>query len=519
MKISSILLASLLLAGCATGGGGPGLFGSNQTNGPKRSSNAPQDLLPYIDVSDVAWLETSSSNDYDDRYTRIFAVLDRCIVPGVNPEEYCEKDSTTERSDEAPEPQNDAGEDKEDNAGNETNVTTVKPKRNYDDEDRNWFRRWLIGKTVSQAFLITFNLNESEFQITKELFSLSWDSNNLQGEAWATSQTVDRIISPYFKVDANTRLGMSVELNLSENSTSEVSANVVTALSKAAGLIAPSSSLLTDLSSEKVTEASKFLDDSVSALFDKSITETLEKDIPVELYKRIPGQTCGHIATVHLDLPHVGDIRDVDNSISGVGVWNIYLERPISSVFVKQNRQTGCNPHRLIDSNTDGKELKVYDNLNDVPEGTNLIYDKNPDRDDNGRLKVEEPDFSRLQLGDVLDFKVATDLTVYDFVFSRLELTDLIKTLNEKVSEDDDSKKVTAKAEADEAARTICVRVERGLSDLGLNSYDTAAALWAVARSDQFKADAGQRILDTPNCSAAQRWRDHKSDLKPAGET
>lgn len=400
-----------------------------------------KDFLPYIEI-DTWGLEYNVDGDFDDKYTRILIVPDD--TRAGCPEENKNLDGKCARI--KPE-------------GSDT------PKRNYQSESRNWFLRWLVGRTVSKAFVANFQLNGSETKLSSELFSLSFDSNNTSGETWATAQGLSAVVSPYFKINAGDTLGMQVTLSLSENSESQVSANVVTALTTAATAIAPKSSLITTLSSDRITQAATFLDENVSKLFDRSITETLDTDAQLEAYCK----TKGFIAEISLNVPEVSNIRKTKNS-DGVGKWFVYLESPVDSVFTK-----------------------TFVNTKECPKNKKLHT-------------VAVPDFSRLQTGDILEFRVSDDLTIYDYVFSRLEMTDIIKVINDNPTT----------PEGEEAARSICARIERRIPALGLNSYDTAATLWAVANSDQFNRDASGLLLDNKTCLSAARW--NAIEKKPSVE-
>jgi len=432
MKNIFIISFALIFSACSTTGGvNKDEFPVEIVTTSGGSSEVKyKDFLPHIEIK-ASGIEYYTDNEFYDKYTRVF------IVP--------EEDLAVSQSEDG-----------------------YKEPRSYDSESRSWLKRWLLGRTVSQAFVATFSLNNGETKFSSELFSLSFDSNNVEGEAWATSQSLNSIVSPYFKVGAGDTLGMKTTLNLSENNKSEVSANVVSALSTAAAAIAPQSSLVTTLSSERISKASSFLDDNVSALFDRSISESLKTDIQLEKYC----QHEGFIAEITLIVPDVKNIKKSDNT-SKVGTWRVYLESPIDSIFTK-----------------------TFINNLSCENGT----------------QISSPDFTRLQSGDILEFKIADDLTIYDFVFSRLELTDIIKVVNEK-------SKSAGSVEAKEAARSICARVERRLPELGLNTFDTAATLWAVANSDQFSETSRKLLLDENTCTTAKRWKaiDKKPNTLPRG--
>ena len=86
------------------------------------------------------------------------------------------------------------------------------------------------------------------------------------------------------------------------------------------------------------------------------------------------------------------------------------------------------------------------------------------------------------------------DLTVYDYIFSRLDLADRIATLNDTGDAD--------------TARLICSRIERGMSEIGFTSFDSAAAVWAASASDQFHSGAQAALQQEGLCQAMDLWHE-----------
>lgn len=331
-----------------------------------------------------------------------------------------------------------------DMAGTAAGTYTDAPaQRNYKEESRGWLARMMGSKEVSRALLAEFEIRKPDVTATEALFSASFSSNREQGETWSTDQSLALYATPWFKVSSNTTITAKLRMQLSdERESSGATANVMSSLTNAASLLSPTSSLLTYFTAPSMLEASNFLDTSVSTLFGRSITEQTVSSMAIKTWQDAP------ILVVYAALPDARDIRDTKNR-EKLGGWAIYLEAPIVSVFTSATKY--------------------------ADEGIS-----------------EWPDFSGTAGADILAFKIGEELTVYDYVFSRLDLFDRISSLNDYADPD--------------LARLICTRIERGLSELGFNSSDAAAGVWAAATSDQFNAAAGNLLVSPATCPAMERW-------------
>ena len=321
--------------------------------------------------------------------------------------------------------------------------TEKEADRNYRKESRGWFARMLGSKSVTRTLLAEFDISEPDIQATEALFAASFSSSNQEGETWSTDQSLAVYATPWFKVTANTTLTAKMRMQLADQrESSSASANVIGTLTTAANLIAPASSLITYFNSPAMTEASNFLDTSVSTLFGRSITEQSSGSLALKTWADSP------ILVVYAALPDPRDIRKTKKRET-LGGWAVYLDEPIPSMFTS--------------------ELQT---------------------DAGGMFEV--PNFSNVSGADILSFKVGDELTVYDYIFSRLDLADRIAALNE-----------TGDAGL---ARIICSRIDRGLSETGFNTWDSAAGVWAAATSDQITTSAQEALLQPDLCPAMARW-------------
>jgi hypothetical protein len=186
-------------------------------------------------------------------------------------------------------------------------------------------------------------------------------------------------------------------------------------------------------------EASNFLNTSSTTLFGQSITEQSTSAFSVKSWSDTP------ILVVSAELPEAGNIKQTKNK-GAIGQWAVYLDQPIPSIFTAQA------------SDFDG----------------------------------QEPDYTGVPSGDILAFEVGEDLTVYDYIFSRLDLADRIASVNDTGDT--------------ETARLICSRIERGMSEIGFTSFDAAAAVWAASASDQFTSIAQTALQQDGICEGMDLW-------------
>lgn len=321
--------------------------------------------------------------------------------------------------------------------------TSKDADRNYRKESRGWLSRMFSSKSVTRTLLAEFDISEPDIKATEALFATSFSSSNAEGETWSTDQSLALYATPWFKVTANTTLTAKMRMQLADQREStSASANVLGTLTTAANLIAPTSSLITYFNSPAMTEASNFLDSSVSQLFGRSITEQSTGSMAVKTWSANP------VLVVYAALPDAKDIRKTSKRET-LGGWAIFLDEPIPSMFTSATQS-----------------------------------------DEDGLFEV--PDFKSTSGSDILSFRVGNELTVYDYIFSRLDLADRISALNDTGD--------------DGLARIVCARIDRGLSETGFNTWDSAAGVWAAATSDQMSSAAQAALLQPDNCPAMARW-------------
>ena len=245
--------------------------------------------------------------------------------------------------------------------------------------------------------------------------------------------------APYFKVSSNTMIEGRLRMRLSDERASSAGANVMSALQTAANLIALTPALVTFPNAPARLQASNFLNTQPTSLFGQSITEESTSAFAIKSWTPDP------ILIIRAELRPAANFKNTQKK-EGIGKWVVYREPPIPPVFTV---------------NTFGG--------------------------DDGA-----PDFEGVSPADILSFNVAAVLRVYDYIFSRLELSDQITSLNETGDVN--------------TARLICSRISRGLSAVGFTTFDAAAGVWAASESDQFTAAARTALQAPETCGAMQLW-------------
>ncbi|MEM9225475.1 MAG: hypothetical protein AAGA24_03100, partial [Pseudomonadota bacterium] len=312
--------------------------------------------------------------------------------------------------------------------------------RSYKDESRFWLMRMLGSKAVTRVLLTEFDISKPDMKASEALFSSSFVSNTSEGESWETTQKISIYATPWFKVSSDTTLTTNVKMQLAdERQSSGASTNVLNSLTTATNLIAPSSQLVTYFTAPALTTASNFLETSVSTLFGRAITETTSGSMAIKTW-----EANRPIVEISAALPDPDDIRKTKD-VDELGGWAVFLDEPRLSMFTNA--------------------------LAYGPSGLNQV-----------------PDFTLVAAPDVLNYEISGDLKVYDYIFSRLELSDRLNDLNENGSPDD--------------ARQICNRIERGLLEVGFNAWDAAAGVHAAAVGDQFTQLAQNVMMRTDTCEA-----------------
>lgn len=423
--------ATLALAGCASVAGGPRMSDTTSSE-LERREDTPQgnragnggtdhtrvDMLPFLDLTTDTSRRTGPP--LSDSYTRL-------IAEGAFQNSHEGSDAIA--------------------------------VRDYDAEDRPWWARWLLGRSVSRVLTVKATVDRPQLDVTVPLASASHQSNSTAGERWETEMNGRRNLSPFFRVDASTSMSIAASVNATSSTQNNVTGAVLGIVQQAASLVAPKSKLLTTLNSDRIKQASDFVDQSISALFGQTIIERSVNDF------RLDGFSSNPYVTIQARFPMQRDITSGDLYL--IGEWKIFLEEPIISIFSTELR---CDPE---DAEFDCES------------------------DEHAQARAEAA-FDGLTPHTVLGLDVGENL---DLEASIRAQSNIAATLTAANGADQAETR-------DAATRTLCSQVAAHAEGLGLNRFDTAAVVWAVSQSELVTAEAATSLMAQERCTAARLARE-----------
>jgi len=325
-------------------------------------------------------------------------------------------------------------------------------RRHYRDEARDPLSRWLVGRTNSRVLTVKVAVQRPNVTGTATLASSSHESSNRAGELWDTEVNGRRYLTPYFRVDPGTVVGVEASLNASRQIQSDVSRRILDVVTRAATLVNPAGSLVTTLNSERLQDSAEFVDESISSLFGEALGESSLNDYA-------PGQwSDGEMATITASFPMGGRVTN-ENRTRRIGQWKVFASPALVSIFstVPLQETAEAAPAGCPAAGSELQACRAFQGL----AAHNVLG-----------LQVGE----NLTLGQAL----LADATV-DAALTRI-------------------RGAQANQLAD-PARVLCSAIAAKAEGLGLNRFDAAATVWAMARS-ALDGDEAEAMLDPGVCGA-----------------
>ncbi len=212
--------------------------------------------------------------------------------------------------------------------------------RDYQAENRPWISRIWSDKTNTITLVATINAADPALAVTLPLFSATYASGPKLGDTWTTNYTASDVHSPLFRISPNTALTVHLAAKVSSDVKSQGAAMAIGAVTRAVQIAAPSSTLLTALSSAEIRNTASALDTALSSILSQDISEDIalgrltdswSPDSAIVITGCAPflkfegvsgaGQGCGAA-------------RDIDRGYdTPVGGWSLKLTCPRPSVF------------------------------------------------------------------------------------------------------------------------------------------------------------------------------------------
>ena len=214
--------------------------------------------------------------------------------------------------------------------------------RDYTQENRSVLARLVSSKTNSVTAVANVSVTNPTMTIALPLFSVTHASGLQLGNTWGTNFTGSSVESPLFLISSNTRLTIHLDAKISSDMKSQAASLVLQAVSSAVKIAAPSSALLTPLSSTDVSNKATAIDSAVSSLLSQDISEDIEEgrlanswttSSVIKIYGCAPfvrteGSTTGE------DTGRCASDVDLDgHTNTPVGIWFMRLACPRPSAF------------------------------------------------------------------------------------------------------------------------------------------------------------------------------------------
>jgi hypothetical protein len=362
----------------------------------------------------------------------------------------------------------------------------------YSRERRNWLNRLFTGRNRTHVLNARLEVNRADvITHTVTLASTSHSSNRRQGENWTSEIGDRRFLTPYFRVDAGTTAAVEVSLSASRSVDSDITQNVLAIVERGARLAAPTSPLVTSLTSQRLTDTANFVDNSISRLFGEALVERAQSDFAAEHWYQA-GTTAATPSLVQINawFPMGGHIWSTDR-VRQIGGWSVRVSEPIVSIF-----STVPLYARAGDPSDDRRRQRCAQMSSQTTPRAEGKGGQEPQQTPPVPLEGQDLQaciaFSGLVPSRVLGLAVGENVTLGQALRGDAAITAAIQRFD-------------SNGKTPGGAREICILIAERADALGLNSYDAAAALWAFAANGGVSVDAANLMkeVDT-DCTTAQ---------------
>lgn len=351
----------------------------------------------------------------------------------------------------------------------------VPEQRDYSTEKRDWFSRLFWGRNFARVLQAKLTVTRSHV-VTQSvtLAAASHASNGHEGENWSSELGNRQFLTPFFRVDQGTTAQIDVTLSATKEAESAVTKNVLAIVQAGAKLGAPTGPLVTALNSDRLNQASNFVDTAIARLFHEKIEERSSSDFSADRWlPRAAKDKMGRRSAVEVPCagtrPPIASIRGFfpmgtkvwsEQDYRLIGTWNVYVSDPIVSIF------------------SDEPLLDVSAAPPPCPSATE---------------KLEGPDlhachaFRGLAPTRVLSLPVDDKVTFGEALRANAGINAAVQRYA-GLTKGEDKKTV---------GREICNLVAERADAIGLNQWDSAAAVWAFAWNGGLEKTLAASIWDS----------------------
>ncbi|HEY0148458.1 MAG TPA: hypothetical protein VGB70_05580, partial [Allosphingosinicella sp.] len=145
-------------------------------------------------------------------------------------------------------------------------------------------------------------------------------------------------LTPYLRVDPGTVVGVEVSLNASRQVEANVSRTVLDIVQRAAALAQPTGDLVTELNEERFQRTADFVDQAISSLFGQSVGEKASHEFGV-------GDWNAQLEIAEISAQFPMGLRVLDETQQReIGRWQVRASVPLVSIFSDTPLHVGTNP-------------------------------------------------------------------------------------------------------------------------------------------------------------------------------
>lgn len=362
--------------------------------------------------------------------------------------------------------------------------------RNYNEERRSSLARFLAGKTIARLLTVKATLARPRVSTITTFASFDYTSNRKSGESWASEVDPQRVLTPYFRIDADSAISLEATASATSTYQMNVAAGLLDVIKRAAKLVAPTTTLITSLNKERFEDASSFVDQSLSSVLQESLVERSTNDFPM---KDWVGR---ELLTIEVWMPIANEITPARLKAKPreepklLGKWTIRSVPAVLSVFSDTPLLLTSSDDRVqVNKPSTNRRNKGRAAVaaEDKAKTTSQCGDSNPD------IIAACAAFKTLDPQTVLNFQVDSGVSLAQALAGESGIAAAREHLLQNATANTDT--------ARENANALCTLVADKAHVLGFNRFDVAAILWAYSSQSFVTKVAGVALRDEANCS------------------
>ncbi len=155
-------------------------------------------------------------------------------------------------------------------------VTYKDGHREYSMEGRHWIKRLFTDRVIDTAHFLEISMSAPDVSFSIPLSTFKYNEEGERGIEYTTSFRQHAFNQTYFRVDSNTTSNIVARARHSSKTSFSGIAEALSAVQNVITLVAPTSTLLTSINAEQVTNTSTAINSVASSLFSNSYDEKVE---------------------------------------------------------------------------------------------------------------------------------------------------------------------------------------------------------------------------------------------------